>query len=99
VHEQERRPFPGREEPDTGSTPFVVLLFEAREKYRRIRHVDRLFCEHCELAGDKAGNPLIPCLRAEELTVTAETSPLALRAAGFFVRERTMTEGARWPTT
>jgi len=67
VHEQERRPFPGREEPDTGSTPFVVLLFEAREKYRRIRHVDRLFCEDCELAGDKAGCPLIPCLCPKEL--------------------------------
>ncbi len=67
VHEQEGRSGPGAEDPNPRPTPLVVPFLEAREKNRRIRHVDRLFFSYCEFAGNKAGHPLSPRLCPKEL--------------------------------
>ena len=43
VHEEQRRPFPAREEADPGAAVLVDPFREAREKIVRIRHADRLW--------------------------------------------------------
>jgi hypothetical protein len=67
VDEQQGWPVPALEGSDQGPTPLIEPLFEAREKNRRIRHVDRLFSDDYELDGDKAGRVIDPVLDRKEL--------------------------------
>jgi hypothetical protein len=67
VDEQQGRACPALERPDPGPAALVEPLFEARQKNRRIRHVDRLFSDDYELDGDKAGRLMSLALHPEEL--------------------------------
>jgi hypothetical protein len=67
VDEQQGRPLTALERPDPGAAALVEPLLEARQKNRRIRHVDRLFSDDYELDGDKAGRLMSPVLHREEL--------------------------------
>jgi hypothetical protein len=71
VHEQERRPFAADEGPDPGAPMGKDPLFEARQEIRRIRHANRLWFDHCELDGDKAGGMKVPALRPNKLEIQA----------------------------
>jgi hypothetical protein len=67
MDEQQGWPLPSFERPDDGSTPLVEPLFEALQKNRRIRHVDRLFSVDYECDGDKDGRVKNPVLHRKEL--------------------------------
>ena len=67
VDEQQGRPFPALEGADQGPAPLVEPFLEARQKNRRIRHVDRLFSDDYELDGDKDRRVKNPVLYREEL--------------------------------
>lgn len=67
VDEQKRRPRAAHEGPDPGASALVDPFFEAGQQVRRIRHVDRLWFDHCEFDGDKAEGMRSPALCPEKL--------------------------------
>ena len=72
VDEEQRRPVTADERPDPGATMLVDPLFEAGEKIRRIRHLDRLWFDHCEFDSDKAGGMRkLPALRPDQPEIQA----------------------------
>ena len=72
VHEEQRRPLPADERPNPRPSVLVDPLLEAGQKILRIRHVDRLWFDHCEFDGDKAGGEMkLPALRPHKLEIQA----------------------------
>ena len=67
VDQQEGWPLAALEGADPGPAPLVEPFLEARQKNRRIRHVNRLFSDDYELDGDKAGRLMSLVLHPEEL--------------------------------
>ena len=71
VHQQKRGAVTALERPDPDAPPLVDPLFEAGQKIFRIRHPNRLWLDHCEFEGDKAGDVKIPVLRPDKLEIQA----------------------------
>ena len=71
MHEEQRRPLAAHERPDPGAAVLVDPLVETGQKVRRIRHVDRLWFDHYEFDGDKAGGMRSPALRPDKLEIQA----------------------------